>query len=112
MEKLAEKFIEEVKSKGHVKKLINNASFSLCIQTEREVVILVFRNENIFITYPQNNENPDVTIFGSIENLRSIFMGKEKLREAINKRKIQVQSSFRRLLFLESLFILSKNYDI
>lgn len=113
MKELVEKFIEEVKSKGHVKQLINNAdaSFSLLIQTEREVAKLVFDNKNILITYPQYFENPDVTISGSIENLRSIFMGKEKLREAINNKNITVQASFRRLLFLESLFFLSKNCD-
>lgn len=111
MEKVATIFIEEVKSKGHVKHLIKDASFSLRIQTEREEVILEFRNGNILIAYPQKIENPDVTIIGSLESLRSIFMGKEKLSEAVNKRKITIKSSFRKLLFLESIFILSKKYN-
>lgn len=111
MEKLANTFIEEVMSKSHVNHFIKHASFSLCIQTEKEMINFQFSNGSISRSYPQSVENFDVIIVGSSENIRSILSGQEKLRDVIHKRGVRVTTTFRKLLFLESLFILSRKYE-
>lgn len=111
MKKLAEAFIERVNSKEHVEIFIEKASWSLKIQSDDDQITLIFLNGNISIDATQKIENPDVVISGPIECLSLIIEGKEILRTAADNGKIRITSTFRKILFLETLFILAKNYD-
>lgn len=112
MKKLAEAFIERVNSKGHVEVFIETASLSIKIQSDDEHLTLILSNGGISITgNAQKIESPDALISGSIDSLSSILEGREHLRAAVEKGEIKLLTTFRNALFLESLFILAKNYD-
>ena len=111
MKKLTEAFIERVSSKEHVGIFIEKASFSLKMQSEDNHATLIFSNGSILFDTAQRIENPDAVISGSLESLSLILEGKEKLRTAAGKGQIKIVSTFRKTLFLETLFILAKNND-
>jgi len=111
LEQCAIAFIEEVKTKEHIAPLIKTADFSVGIQSEDEFIVLNIVNGNITLFTASFLEEPSIRISGSINNIASILSGKEKLRTAINKREIIIATTFRKLLFLESLFILAKKYN-
>lgn len=101
-------FIHEVKTKGHLTVFLKGVFFTLCIQTKDEIICVQFQNGDVKICPPDPSNSYDVLISGSKDQVCSIIKGNEKLRNAIRNRKILVDSSFRRVLFLESLFLLSK----
>lgn len=108
---MAAAFIEEVKRKGHISCLLKDVSFSLCMETGKNKVPIMFRDGAILISSPYHDESYDVTISGTEESIHSVLIGEERLRSAMKARKLTVKSTFRRILFLESLFILSKRHS-
>lgn len=108
MEKMTDAFIEEVKSRSHLQKLLVDSSFSICIKAGDVEVPIKFLDGHISI-YPDNQKQHfDAIISGSKESIHSILTGSEKLREAIRWKKVSVDSTFRKILLLESLFFLCK----
>ncbi|WP_102273959.1 hypothetical protein [Cytobacillus massiliigabonensis] len=108
MKEVTAAFIHEVKSKGHLAVLLKGMSFILCIRTKDDILYIQFQNGDVEICPPDQNHTYDVLIAGSKDRISSILMGNEKLRSSIRAKNILVDSTFRRLLFLESLFLLSK----
>ncbi|MBP2240417.1 putative sterol carrier protein [Cytobacillus eiseniae] len=107
MQEIADAFINELETKSHIGSLLSEASFSLCIRSDDEEIHLLFQNGGLTVYPAFSNNCVDVLLAGSKENIRSVLMGKERLRSAMNTRRVKVQSTFRKILFLESLFILS-----
>ncbi|WNS74862.1 hypothetical protein RRV45_18560 [Bacillus sp. DTU_2020_1000418_1_SI_GHA_SEK_038] len=108
MENMAVVFIEEVKSKSHLQTLLADSSFSICIKSGDLEIPLIFREGHISINSDDQKQQFDAIISGSKESIHAILTGREKLREAIRWKKVSVDSTFRRLLLLESLFFLCK----
>ncbi len=101
-------FIHEVKTKGHLAVFLKGVSFTLCIRTKDDILYIRFQNGDVKICPSEPANTYDVIITGTEERISSILMGNEKLRNAIRAKNILVDSTFRRLLFLESLFLLSR----
>lgn len=110
MEELVTAFIHEVKTKEHLAVFLKGNSFSLGIRTENEKMCIRFRNGDVSICSPDPNHTYDVLISGSKDRICSVLMGNEKLRNAMKTKTIFVDSTFRKILFLESLFCLSKQH--
>ncbi|MEH7344143.1 hypothetical protein V7122_09735 [Bacillus sp. JJ1532] len=108
MEKMAASFIEEVKSKSHLQKLLADSSLLICIKAGDIEVPLKFLDGHISIYPDIQKQQFDAIISGSKESIHAILTGSEKLREAIRWKKVSVDSTFRKILLLESLFFLSK----
>lgn len=108
MEKIAVAFIEEVQSKSHLQKLLIGSSFSICIKAEDFKIPLKFQDGHISMQPDDDKQQYDTTISGTKESIHAILTGREKLREAIKWKNVSVDSTFRRLLMLESLFYLCK----
>ncbi|WP_313803774.1 hypothetical protein [Cytobacillus sp.] len=108
MKEVTAAFIHEVKTKGHLAIFLKGVFFTLCIRTKDEILCIQFQNGDVKICQPDPSNSYDVLISGSKDQVCSIIKGNEKLRNAIRNKKILVDSSFRRVLFLESLFLLSK----
>ncbi|MED3573767.1 hypothetical protein [Cytobacillus praedii] len=108
MKEVTAAFIHEVKTKGHLAVFLKGVSFTLCIRTKDEILCIRFQNGDVKICPSEPANTYDVLITGTEERISSILMGNEKLRSAIRAKKILVDSTFRRLLFLESLFLLSR----
>ncbi|MGN7426976.1 hypothetical protein ACTHO5_15235 [Cytobacillus praedii] len=108
MKEVTAAFIHEVKTKGHLAVFLKGVSFTLCIRTKDEILCIRFQNGDVEICPPEPANTYDVLITGTEERISSILMGNEKLRSAIRAKNILVDSTFRRLLFLESLFLLSR----
>ena len=105
---IVEAFVERVNSKEHIEIFMKKASLSLKIQCDEEYLTLIILNGFIKIDTAQKIENPDVFISGTSESLTSIIEGKETLRKLEQTGKIKILSTFRNMLFLETLFILGK----
>ena len=105
---MAVAFIEEVKSKSHLQKLLIDSSFSICIKAGDLEIPLLFRDGHISICADNQKQPHDAVISGSKESIQAILTGSERLREAGRWKKVSVDSTFRRLLMLESLFFLCK----
>ncbi|MED3549578.1 hypothetical protein [Cytobacillus praedii] len=108
MKEVTAAFIHEVKTKGHLAVFLKGVSFTLCIRTKDDILCIRFQNGDVTICPPEPANTYDVIITGTEERISSILMGNEKLRNAIRAKNILVDSTFRRLLFLESLFLLSR----
>lgn len=111
MKKLAETFIERVKSKEHIGAFIEKASLSLRLQSNDDYLTFLFINGTISIDTTEKTEKPDALICGSYEILSLILEGKIMLRRAEEQGDIKIFSTFRNTLFLETLFILGKNFE-
>jgi len=108
MRDAAAAFIDEVKSKTHLNQLLKDLVFSICLKAENERIPLSVRNGEIVMDYNNNDEIYDAIISGPRDSIQAILTGKEKLRDAMRWNDVTVTSTFRKLLFLESLFYLSK----
>lgn len=105
---MASEFLEEVNKKSHIKRLIQEASFLICLKAGNEEIPFEIRGGNIFIHSADQNSTYDAIISGSLESINIILTGGEKLREAMKWKKVSVETTFRKLLLLESLFYLCK----
>jgi hypothetical protein len=108
MRDAAAAFIDEVKSKTHLNQLLKDLVFSICLKAENERIPLSVRNGEILMDHNNNDEIYDAIISGPRDSIQAILTGKEKLRDAMRWNDVTVTSTFRKLLFLESLFYLSK----
>ncbi|MBS4190657.1 hypothetical protein KHA94_10725 [Bacillus sp. FJAT-49705] len=108
MVELATAFIEEVKLNGHINQLLRGTAFSICLKSENEEIPLLFRDGEITVHFPDPDQIYDAIITGPKERIYSILTGQEKLRDVISRSGITVEATFRKILFLESLFFLCK----
>lgn len=112
MKKLVASFINDVKSKDHIILFLKDAAFTFVIQTETESVTLLFSKGDISISpHPNMGNLENVILSGSFASIASILTGREKLRTAVKNEQISASSTFRKILFLESLFILASKDD-
>ncbi|WP_026584728.1 hypothetical protein [Bacillus sp. J33] len=106
MEDLADAFVREAQKKGHVGYLLRNSTFSMLIQAGNKSIPLQISNGEI--KKASRARNFDIRMTGSEEAVLSLIAGKIKLREALSRDEIIMDTTFRKKLLLESLFCLSK----
>jgi hypothetical protein len=101
-------FMEAVRERSHVRKLIENVDMlNIRIITENKNSVLAIRHSEILLLDDLEN-NVTCTISGQEESLNILLAGKEKLRNLVKAGKLEVTSSFRSLLLMESIFLLTK----
>ena len=110
LEQLVIAFIEEVKSKEHLAPFLRNVTFSIGIQSEDEFIIFMIEEGGISLCPSSHLAESTIHLSGSINSIAAVLSGEKKLRMAINQGEIKSATTFRNLLFLESLFILAKKY--
>jgi hypothetical protein len=106
MEDLADVFVRENQTKGHVGYLLRKSTFSLIIQAGNIKIPLQISNGEI--KKVSRIKKFDIMITGSEEAILSIIAGKVKLREALSRKDIAIDATFRKKLLLESFFCLGK----
>lgn len=106
MENLADVFIRENQAKGHVGYLLRKSTFSMLIQAGNINIPLQISNGEI--KKASRIKKFDVMITGSEEVILSIIAGKVKLREALARKDIAIDTTYRKKLLLESFFCLGK----
>ncbi|KAB2334768.1 hypothetical protein F7731_13450 [Cytobacillus depressus] len=109
MGSLVTEFIEVMNEKTHLRKLFRDSTFSLCIKAGNKEIPLTFHDGNSSVKIASQHQSFDATISGSEEIIHSILEGEQKLRDAVKGKDVATDATFRRLLFLESLFLLCKN---
>lgn len=79
----------------------------LSFEIDNETIFVLFQNGVIDMTKQAVDDIPDALIKGDKGAIEKLLTGDLLLRELISLKQIFVQSSFRKLLFLESLFKLA-----
>ncbi|MBT2687528.1 hypothetical protein J7I93_04950 [Bacillus sp. ISL-47] len=106
MEDLADLFVRENQAKGHVGYLLRKSSFSILIQAGNiSIPLQITKGE---IKKARRTKKFDVKITGSEEAIHSIISGRVKLRDALTRKDIAIDTTFRKTLLLESFFCLGK----
>ncbi|KON86444.1 hypothetical protein AF332_06145 [Sporosarcina globispora] len=106
MKDLPDVFIRELKAKGHLGYLLRKSNFSLLIKAEN--ISISMRVSNGEIRKVKQTSHFDVEIFGSEKAVLSLISGDVKLREALSRNEITMETTFRKKLLLESFFCLGK----
>lgn len=105
VKKLIQEFIDDVHNRPHLSPLLNRVSLNIMVETENQSFVMsIQHNKMIFINEPK--DHPDVTIQLLEDRLIDLLYGKIKLRELMNDPTTKIQSSFRHLLLVESIFLL------
>lgn len=97
--------VEYLNTNKIVKPLIKNATLTLSITSDGEVFFLEIK-ENYFLSITSTNKVANVFLIGEKEALQRVFNGEVLLRDASNHGSIILKGSLRKILLLESLFVL------
>ncbi|TKC15399.1 SCP2 sterol-binding domain-containing protein [Robertmurraya kyonggiensis] len=97
--------VEEVNTRGHLASLLTN-QLTVLLRSEEEEVILKIENGQLILNQNQE-ERVDVVISGKNPDLNKLVLGEIKLRTASKNNEIDLKSTMRASLLLESLFILA-----
>lgn len=98
--------VEEVNTRGHLTSLLKGNQLTVLLRSEEEEVILKIKDIQLFLSQDQE-ERVDVIISGTHSVLTELVSGKIKLRTASKNNEIELKSTMRASLFIESLFILA-----
>lgn len=97
--------VEEVNTRGHLASLLTN-QLTVHLHSEKEEVILKIENGKLILSQEQE-ERVDVVISGKHPVLVDLVSGEIKLRVASKNNEIELKSSMRASLLVESLFVLA-----
>ncbi|WP_042353912.1 hypothetical protein [Bacillus rubiinfantis] len=101
-------FIKTLKKKEHIRPLLKGLDMLVTIATDDKKYHLVFHNGNVTLQEVSNETQTKIIISGSTEAIDLLLMGRERLRVLEKIGSLQVKSSLRNALLLESIFYLTK----
>jgi hypothetical protein len=102
-------FMEAVRERSHVRKLIENVDMlNIRIITDNKNSVLAIRHSEVLLLDDHWEKNVTCTICGREESINILLNGREKLRNLIRNGQLEVIASFRSLLLMESMFYLTK----
>jgi ubiquinone biosynthesis protein UbiJ len=106
LEASVNQFIERLKNNRSLRPLYRNADFSVELKGKRSKILLAFDKNGCRRLY-KTGMKADVTIFGKEKELIRLLEGKERLMMMAERQALGTQGTYRRLLKLESLFLLN-----
>jgi hypothetical protein len=109
MEKSVQAFLLKVNEQKHVLQLLQKIeNLTIRLVAEHSSTAFVITNTGIYNLQNVAETVDTCDVYGEITDLQDLLSGKEKLRVLVRDGKIRISSSFRTVLFLESLFYLTK----
>lgn len=99
------KWAAEVNTRGHLTSLLKGVKLTVLLNCEQEDVFLTIDNGEIDVLNHAEREE-DAIISGDMEVIKEILTGRVKLRKASENNEINLDSTIRAGLLLESLFYL------
>lgn len=102
--------VGEVNMRGHLNSLINGVKLKVLLNCENEAALLKIEKGKLEII-DLENQSCDAIISGNKPIITDLLAGRIKLRNANKRKMIELKSTIRASLLLESLFYLatSKN---
>lgn len=98
--------VEEVNTRGHLSSLLKGNQLTVLLRSEEEEVILKIDNSQLTLSQ-EHEERVDVVLSGKHRILTQLVSGEIKLRTASKNNEIELKSTMRASLLIESLFILA-----
>jgi len=102
--------VNEWSNRTHLFVFLNNKPIHVCIRTEEEVAYIRISKEEIRLLADGEDHLIDAEIYGEKEVIVSLLRGEIKLRQATTSNLVELRSSFRTALYLETLLFLVKPY--
>ncbi|MDZ5472153.1 hypothetical protein SM124_10375 [Bacillus sp. 31A1R] len=101
--------VSEVNTRGHISTFLKGVNISTKISNQEDVIYLIIEDGQIKL---DSISNTDIiaTILGDKHSIYSLITGKLRLRDGKKEGVLEVEANFRTILYLETLFILSKPY--
>jgi ubiquinone biosynthesis protein UbiJ len=93
--------IEQALTYEHIRKLLENKKWRICLSEKEKRWNLMFQHGNIR-WIKDEGDHCDLLIEGTTSALLKLVRGEEMLQQLMKKREIQVKGSYRALLFFES----------
>jgi hypothetical protein len=110
LEQLLKEFLLRLVEKEHLLPLLPQHSMLVGIESDQGSLYMTISKNDIHIR-KECPENVDVLLTGTISSIQSLFLGHVKLQQLIRLKEVNVYSSFRHLLLIESLLHLCKPHD-
>jgi hypothetical protein len=102
-------FLSAIRKQSHILKLIENLdALKIKLISEDAEEILVFHQGEVFLLIDNDESTGTYVISGERNSIYSLLQGKEKLRNLIRYKKLNVTAPFRTILLIESIFYLTK----
>ncbi|WP_442596005.1 hypothetical protein [Neobacillus sp. D3-1R] len=96
-----------IKQNSAVQLFIDSQEFMITFEIGHEEMTVLFQNGMIEITKMVKAQIPQIYIKGNLESIEKLLKGQCSLRELISQQFIIVEATFRKILFLETLFKLA-----
>jgi ubiquinone biosynthesis protein UbiJ len=110
LEQLLKEFLLRLKEKQHLLPLLPQQIMLVGIESDQETLYITLSKKDIYVR-KDCSEQVDVLLTGTLASLQSLFLGKVKLQQLIRLKELDVYSSFRHLLLIESLLHLCKPHN-
>jgi hypothetical protein len=109
MEEMIQVFLSTIRKQSHVLKLIENLDvLKIKLISDHAEEILVFHRGEVFVLVDNDESTEAYVISGQRNSIDTLLSGKEKLRNLIHYKKLNVTAPFRTILLIESIFYLTK----
>lgn len=106
MEIVMNQFVDRLNENRSLKPLYRNAEFSVELKGKHTRFFLSIHKGGCR-RLPEINGEADVTILGKEKDLIRLLEGKERLLTMVQRRALEAKGPYRRLMKLESLFLLN-----
>jgi hypothetical protein len=103
MQLVVEKLIGNFNKNYVVKPLIKKERFILLIKCVDAFFYMELKDD-LLSQIIESNQKPDIVIEGDIDTLKQILQGEILLRNALSSNHVEISSTMRNILLLESLF--------
>lgn len=100
-----QQFVERLKKNRSLKPLYRNSDFCVALAGNHNTYYMAVEKEGCRLL-PEGTR-ADVTISGNEKDLVHLLEGKERLMSMVQRQALEVQGTYRRLLKVESLFLLN-----
>lgn len=107
MNDMVQAFIDSIKEREHVLRLIENIDLLIDFTANQKETTLLIKNGDFSII--EKSDYHDCEISGEEDKIKDFIEGRQKLRNLIKNGELHVNASFRTILLLESLFFLGKS---
>jgi hypothetical protein len=109
MEEMIQVFLSAIRKRSHVLKLIENLDvLKIKLISDNAEEILVFHRGEVFLLVDNDESAGTYVISGERNSIYSLLQGKEKLRNLIHYKKLNITAPFRTILLIESIFYLTR----
>jgi hypothetical protein len=109
MEEMIQVFLSAIRKQSHVLKLIENLDvLKIKLNSDNAEEILVFHRGEVFVLVDNDESTEAYVISGQRDSIYSLLSGKEKLRNLIHYKKLNITAPFRTILLIESIFYLTR----